>query len=1489
MNRYSTYFNILLCASIFFFFMKGFAQFNTLGNGSYTTTFPGVDASNRNAYPTGTPQISNEALQKPVPTNDWWSKLIKEDHADNLFNYPLALKTINEGLIVSYIVPPSNTNGSVEPIGASQPIIVGVQGLDASRATVSDYSDWTVTMDWNDTNHHIKATAGIAMPFIYFEKSASDTAQVTINQGQVTIYDEMLLIIDASQGADFAIYAPQGSVWNKTGNTYTSQLNGKDYWSMAYLPPVPDVENVAIAYKENAYVFPANTTVDWNYNPDNGALTTTFNVIPEVKEGTGNTVILGLLPHQWSNLALDSPQPESYSYASIRGEIKTLIGNTFKTQNTFHGILPTLPKVAQYSPDFDLAALHSKIAQIENDGLPGYTDSYNEGQLMNRLIQTARIANQLGKIEARDKLIATVKQRLEDWLTATAGEVSFLFYYNSDWTALIGYPAGHGQDYNLNDHHFHWGYFIHAAAFMEQYEPGWADAWGEMVNLLVRDAAAYDRSDPLFPFLRNFSPYAGHSWANGFATFPFGNDQESTSESMQFNSSLIHWGTITNNDTIRDLGIYLYTTEQKATEEYWFDVHNRIFKPEYGYSLASRIWGNGYDNQTFWTSDIAASYGIEMYPIHGGSLYLGHHPEYVTNLWNEITANTEVLNNQENANLWYDVYWQYLSFVNPQAAIDLYNAYPTRSLKFGISDAQTYHWLHAMNVLGQVDTSITANYPMATVFDNDGNSTYVAHNYSNVPITVHFSDGYKLEVPPSQMATSNDLQVTGVLESSFSQASINGSVQLQLTPNGEAISSVAFYDGGLLLGEVASPPYQWTAGNLAPGSHEFTARIYVGTQYNFSNTVTVQVGEQVSYFPAPVEIPGVVEAGYYDIYEGGNGQGVTYLDTTTNNEGGFRAEEYVDAVLDTSEGANVGWIEPGEWMEYTVDVKTAGIYEVTCRFASGNPNGGGPFYFELDGVKISPEISFNTTGGWGVWQDKIIHPIELTAGEHILRVVVTGGQFNLGKMTFNYTSPLPYDPPLASAGDDLTLSYPVASATLDASQSYFNEDQNVSFQWEQIYGPTTVSFDTSSAAITQISNLDIGVYKFQVTVDDGTYQSADSMLLVVSATSNTPPTVTLTNPQQEAVFLEGTTIELTAEATDLDGSITLVEFFDGSTKIGTDTAPPFSFSWVAETPGTHQITTVATDNLGATSVSDAVAITIEANDSECPEDSLDFDSDGVPDLCDDDIDGDGVLNTYDQCPNTVLGVVTDVFGCTQFNLPYDNFTIQVKQTSCVDRLDGSLEISVANQTLDYVMTISGFDTAIDLNTTNGYNQIVDGLAPGIYEICFAVVGIENYAQCSTITVATPAPLSTYSQIDKSEGTVTYMIHGATEYYIALNGNVKKYDEPAVTLKLKNGQNRIQIFTDKACQGVLEDEIFVSEEVLYYPNPTNGPLQLFIPESENFVELTLANVYGSVLKHWTEPVPWNSVVRLDLHNLAMGVYLLRVKNNDYEQTIKIVKQ
>ena len=1174
----------------FLFAVQSIAQVIPVGSGSYTKTFPGTDVAGRNGFPSGTPNLSGAALGKPVPTNDWWSKLAKETQASNLFTYPYTLKTTPNGLVVSYI--PSGV------IDDMSPVVMSVVGMAATKTTVSDYSDWTVTMDWNDGTRNFQATAGIAMPFLYFTKKTTDVVQVTVNSGTVTISNEMLVIVNAKNSADFAVYAPTGSTWTQNGGVYTSTLNGKNYWSMAFIPlTASNVTTVANEYKKYAYVFPTSTTSSFNYNESTSVMRTDFNVITEVKEGTETNVLLGLLPHQWDNLAANSPVPNKYSYATIRGEMKTLDGNSFSVENKFHGILPTLPYVDNYSAGFTPTALTEKIASIENDALATWTDSYNEGQVMNRLIQTARIADEMGNIAARDKMLATVKERLEDWLKAEGGEVAFLFYYNTTWSAMLGYPSGHGQDTNINDHHFHWGYFIHAASFLEQYQPGWAAQYGDMINLLIRDAASTDRNDSLFPYLRNFSPYAGHCWANGFATFPQGNDQESTSESMQFNSSLIHWGEVTGNKAIRDLGIYLYTTEQTAIDEYWFDTKERNFPPSQQYSLVSRVWGNSFDNGTFWTADIAASYGIELYPIHGGSLYLGQDTAYVTKLWNEIEGNTGILSNQVNPNLWHDIMWEYLAFINPAKAISLYNSYPNRELKFGVSDAQTYHWLHAMNALGRVDATITANSPIAAAFTQNGQTNYVAHNYTNQPITVTFSTGYQLAVPARKMVSSMDSKVTGVITTSFQQAFVNGSVKLDVVASGGTPIKVEFMDGTTSLGIVTTAPYTWEATNLTLGVHSFYAKVYEdAVKLNVTNSVDVIVGNQMPYGGTAWGIPGVIEAGKFDTFEGGKGQNIAYLDGTTANLGDFRMDEAVDAISNVAEGATVGHIASGEWLEYTVDVAQSGLYSFDFRYASGNSAGGGPFHLELDGKAISTPITVPSTSttSWNVWATKTVPNIPLTPGEHILRVVFASGEFNLAKMTFARTGDLTYSYPTANAGPNLKVILPLTSTTIDGSASTESEAKPLTYLWTQNYGPSAVQFSDATAVNPTINGLVEGTYSLKLTATNPDLRTdSDELLILVTNTANALPTVSLVTPADNATFTEGKPVSITANASDFDGTIQQVDFYQGSTLISSDTSAPYEATW-NPSAGNYALTAKATDNNGAISTSQIVNVTIAA-------------------------------------------------------------------------------------------------------------------------------------------------------------------------------------------------------------------------------------------------------------------------------------------------------
>jgi phosphatidylserine/phosphatidylglycerophosphate/cardiolipin synthase-like enzyme len=92
--------------------------------------------------------------------------------------------------------------------------------------------------------------------------------------------------------------------------------------------------------------------------------------------------------------------------------------------------------------------------------------------------------------------------------------------------------------------------------------------------------------------------------------------------------------------------------------------------------------------------------------------------------------------------------------------------------------------------------------------------------------------------------------------------------------------------------------------------------------------------------------------------------------------------------------------------------------------------------------------------------------------------------------------------------------------------------------------------------------------------------------------ANAPPTVSLTAPQAGAAFTAPAAISLSAAATDSDGTVTKVEFFAGSTLVGTATSSPYSATWSAVPAGSYTLTARATDDDGATTTSAPVAVTV---------------------------------------------------------------------------------------------------------------------------------------------------------------------------------------------------------------------------------------------------------------------------------------------------------
>lgn len=102
----------------------------------------------------------------------------------------------------------------------------------------------------------------------------------------------------------------------------------------------------------------------------------------------------------------------------------------------------------------------------------------------------------------------------------------------------------------------------------------------------------------------------------------------------------------------------------------------------------------------------------------------------------------------------------------------------------------------------------------------------------------------------------------------------------------------------------------------------------------------------------------------------------------------------------------------------------------------------------------------------------------------------------------------------------------------------------------------------------------------------------DAWTLMGPCSGGTPPVVSLTSPSAGASFDCGTVVTISANASDADGRVSRVEFFDSGVLIGADTSAPYSVSWPANSSGSHQLTARAVDDLNNTTTSPSVSVTV---------------------------------------------------------------------------------------------------------------------------------------------------------------------------------------------------------------------------------------------------------------------------------------------------------
>lgn len=221
-----------------------------------------------------------------------------------------------------------------------------------------------------------------------------------------------------------------------------------------------------------------------------------------------------------------------------------------------------------------------------------------------------------------------------------------------------------------------------------------------------------------------------------------------------------------------------------------------------------------------------------------------------------------------------------------------------------------------------------------------------------------------------------------------------------------------------------------------------------------------------------------------------------------------------------------------------------------------------------------------TFAGWGGNASGMTNPIKIVMNANkTVTATFTYGQSNTAP-TVSITSP----------ANNATFTAP-ASITINANAA--DADGTVS-NVQFFNGATLLGSDAAAPYSFTWTNVPAGTYTLTAKATDNAnaVTTSTAVTVVVNPVVNTPPTVSITSPVNNATFPAPASITINANAADANGTVTNVQFFNGTTLLGSDASAPYSFVWTNVAAGTYTLTARTTDNAGAITTSAAITVTV---------------------------------------------------------------------------------------------------------------------------------------------------------------------------------------------------------------------------------------------------------------------------------------------------------
>ncbi len=545
-----------------------------------------------------TPLALWETSAAPLPTNAWWMNLALGSQGFTVNAMPHLVRAFSDRLQVS------RQNLAEIPIAifatfSAQIELRAVESFSASPRIV-DYDLLSVILQWTSTSGTMTTPLVRGSPYITAE------------------YDGLTPRLSSAE----TITALNGS-----GSRYGAVLSGGDTYILYFSSAVelslsageleataPFTGTLRVARLTNEAVLDAHSGAI----PFGGAIEASIEEgVAQVRfnwerGGTGPLLMMSLPHHRDSFVGATLT---ALSERTLRGDMVGVSGDDW----TMEMALPDLGVQAPRPIDpSSLAEISSALAS-EKGIRPTATDTYFFGTQVGTMTRLLLIAEALGDEPTAGELTEALKAELAPWIAGTNADP---LVYDTVWGGVVPAAAAFdsgaqfGSGY-YNDHHFHYGYHLYAAAAVARRDPTWAAANGEFYRTLARDFMNPSLADPHFPQFRSFDWFVGHSWAAGLFQFADGRNQESTSEAVHAYYAAKLFGEATNDDNLRGLGWLLAAMEIQSTQRYWQmkDPSEIYFDSFAANGVVGILWSLKAAHETFFGNNTEFIFGIQVLPI----------------------------------------------------------------------------------------------------------------------------------------------------------------------------------------------------------------------------------------------------------------------------------------------------------------------------------------------------------------------------------------------------------------------------------------------------------------------------------------------------------------------------------------------------------------------------------------------------------------------------------------------------------------------------------------------------------------------------------------------------------------------------------------------------------------------------------------------------------------------------------------------------------